>query len=208
MNERVPVSPPFDSQILRNKLDGLVKKYRAEKQKHSQTGAAPSTYESLEEVLEGELDSSTTANQSFTEFLFGDEMGDMIPPGDVNGFAAKDATPGSSNTTHAPSFLGEGGPESPKAVPVAVGAKKESSAKSVSSPRSKACSQPGIQGKPNKKRKSSTSDDIENTMKELVQVFKDNSEEKKKQEHEKIQIMRELMDMRRMENGTPATRAN
>ncbi|KAL3676935.1 hypothetical protein R1sor_026883 [Riccia sorocarpa] len=192
MNERVPGSPPFDYQILRNKFDTLVKKYKAEKQKQSQIGAAPSewqyylqmhrirgpspkeqgipgacdggddeqvsidltgTDESLEEVLEGGVNSSMIANQSFTEFLFGDEMRDMIPPGDVNSFAAKDATLGSSSARPILCSLGDGGLESPKAIPVAAGAEKESSVKSISSLRSNPCSKPRIQGKPNKKKK-------------------------------------------------------
>ncbi|KAL3691983.1 hypothetical protein R1sor_005634 [Riccia sorocarpa] len=203
MNERVHVTPPFDQQILRNKLDTLVKKYRAKKQKQSQIGAAPSPYcltatdESLEDVLDSGLGSSAAANQSCTEFLFGDEMEDMIPPLGTKEPVHAGATLDSS--TPVPNSHAEGGSESPKVVSAPTGAENESSAKNSSTPRSKACSQPDIQGKPNKKRKSNTPDDIDKTMKELVQVFKENAEEKKKQEQEKIQLMRELLDLRRSE---------
>ncbi|KAL2631040.1 hypothetical protein R1flu_015726 [Riccia fluitans] len=41
----MPSIVPFDPQVLRNKLDSFVKRYRTEKQKQSQTGAAPSEWE-------------------------------------------------------------------------------------------------------------------------------------------------------------------
>ncbi|KAL3694279.1 hypothetical protein R1sor_007930 [Riccia sorocarpa] len=50
MNERISVTPPFEPQILRNKLDSLVKKYKVEKQKQSQTGAEPSAWELYEQM--------------------------------------------------------------------------------------------------------------------------------------------------------------
>ncbi|KAL2629455.1 hypothetical protein R1flu_014141 [Riccia fluitans] len=41
----MPAIVPFDPQVLRNKLDSFVKRYKTEKQKQSQTGAAPSEWE-------------------------------------------------------------------------------------------------------------------------------------------------------------------
>ncbi|KAL2609452.1 hypothetical protein R1flu_028025 [Riccia fluitans] len=71
--------------------------------------------------------------------------------------------------------------------------------KSVTSPRTKSCSQPGIQGKPNKRRKSTENDKMMKTMKEFVGIYKESFEERKILEREKMELMKEMFQLCRME---------
>ncbi|KAL2645215.1 hypothetical protein R1flu_012802 [Riccia fluitans] len=70
---------------------------------------------------------------------------------------------------------------------------------SVTSPRVNVYLQPGPQRKPNKKRKSTSSDNMAKTIKEFVDVHKEILKEKKKQEMEKIKLMKESIQLRRIE---------
>ncbi|KAL2629685.1 hypothetical protein R1flu_014371 [Riccia fluitans] len=63
---------------------------------------------------------------------------------------------------------------------------------SVTSPRKKACSQPGIQAKPNKRRKSTENEEMTKTMKEFVGIYKESFEERKILEREKMELMKEM----------------
>ncbi|KAL2634326.1 hypothetical protein R1flu_005805 [Riccia fluitans] len=70
---------------------------------------------------------------------------------------------------------------------------------SVTCPRTKACSQPG---KPNKRRKSTENDEMMKTMKEVVGIHKESFEERKILEREKMELMKEMFQLRRMELET------
>ncbi|KAL2632717.1 hypothetical protein R1flu_004196 [Riccia fluitans] len=71
--------------------------------------------------------------------------------------------------------------------------------KSVTSPRTKAYSKPGIQGKPSKKRKSIENDELTKTMKEIVGIYKESFEERKILEREKMELMKEMFQLHQME---------
>ncbi|KAL3683923.1 hypothetical protein R1sor_001945 [Riccia sorocarpa] len=225
MNERVKVNIPFEVQSLRNKLDTLVKKYRSEKQKQSQTGAEPSSWEFFEQmhrirgpspkekgipracdggndVNEGDTniidmeddaigsenaeaqvpDNIEMEDLSFHDLLFGNEEGFVTPPRD-DGTSSR-RTAGSN----------EGGTAS-----AASGNTTTGDGTNAPTPRTKACGQPGVAGKPNKKRKSSSNDDLMTTMRDFVEVIRENNDEKKNQEREKISLMRDLVELRREE---------
>ncbi|KAL3700984.1 hypothetical protein R1sor_019006 [Riccia sorocarpa] len=80
-----------------------------------------------------------------------------------------------------------------------ISQENESSEKSCTSSRSKACSLPGVEGKPTKRRKSASGDEMGKTMKDFVQAYRENADERKKQEREKIELMKQMLELWRME---------
>ncbi|KAL2636224.1 hypothetical protein R1flu_007703 [Riccia fluitans] len=228
----MPSIIPFDPQVLRNKLDSFVKRYKTEKQKQSQTGAAPSEWEYFTQMhrirgaspkengipfpLDGGHDlSDMTAKK--TEFPISDKSQEVTAE---SGMMSDPFAP--SGLSFSEMLLNEdehGGMDPPDAAPQSLGRRQfptneldisidrtttpprsspqrvnfdSRGFESATSPRTKSCSQPGIQGTPNKRRKSTENDEMTKTMKEFVGIYKESFEERKILEREKMELMKEM----------------
>ncbi|KAL3683036.1 hypothetical protein R1sor_001058 [Riccia sorocarpa] len=185
MNERVKSNPPFEVQSLRNKLDSFVKRYRSEKQKQSQTGAEPSSWEHYEQMHR--IRGPSPKEKGIPD---GCDGGNDVREGDINIIDLEDDC--SENMEE--QFMHTVDVEGLSFQDLLFGNEEN-----AATPRTKACGQPGVAGKPNRKRKSGSNDDLMTTMRDFVQVIKENNEDKKSQEREKISLMRDLVELRREE---------
>lgn len=219
-NDATKSDPPLESQSLRNKLDALIKKYRVEKKKQSATGSEPSDWEFYEQIhrirgpspkeagIPGACDGGTYISAS-SEMEFVDltdetiDLSDEIPQESIN----------PSSNSNDQSFIDMLTSDCEREIPPVETPPTETNVEqSTMSPRTKACSQPGIAGQRNKRRRLSkdNEDGVQKCMLEFTQVVKEANEKKSQQEdrkfdflvaqeQQKMEMMSQMIELRRME---------